>query len=116
MNAANFLSSVLAAVLVLGAGSALAQMPTDHSKIDHTKAAAAQDSMAQGEVKKIDLQAQSLVLKHGDIKSINMPAMTMSFKVANPAFLTKVKVGDKVRFAADMPNGVLTVTAIELAK
>ncbi|MEI6803733.1 MAG: copper-binding protein [Burkholderiales bacterium] len=116
MNAANFLSSVLAAVLVLGAGSALAQMPTDHSKMDHTKAAPAQDSMAQGEVKKIDLQAQSLVLKHGDIKSINMPAMTMSFKVANSAFLTKVKVGDKVRFAADMPNGVLTVTAIELAK
>ncbi|MCF8167547.1 MAG: copper-binding protein [Rhodoferax sp.] len=89
----------------------------DHGKMGHSAQPVAGTSvLAEGEVRKIDLQAQTITLKHGAIKNIDMPAMTMPFKVANPIFLTQTKVGDKVRFSADMPSGVLTLTRIELAK
>jgi Cu/Ag efflux protein CusF len=42
-----------------------------------------------------------------------MPAMTMVFSVNDPALLDNITVGDKVRFAAERRNGVLTVIAIE---
>jgi len=72
--------------------------------------------MTDGEVKKLDPKAQTITLAHGPIKNLDMPGMTMVFKVSTPALLNKVKVGDKVKFRAEMPNGAMTVTAIELAK
>ena len=42
-----------------------------------------------------------------------MPAMTMVFRVADPALLQDLKVGDAVRFHAENPAGKLTVTAIQ---
>ena len=69
-----------------------------------------------GDVKKIDRKAQTITLQHGLIKNLDMPAMTMVFKVKTPALLERVKVGDKVKFSAEMPNGALTVTALELAR
>jgi len=44
-----------------------------------------------------------------------MPAMTMVFRVNDPALLDKVKSGDKIRFAADKVGGVLTVMRVEPA-
>jgi Cu/Ag efflux protein CusF len=73
-------------------------------------------TMTDGEVKKLDPKAQTITLAHGPIKNLDMPAMTMVFKAGTPALLGQVKVGDKVTFRAEMPNGTLTVTAIALAK
>ena len=72
--------------------------------------------MARGEVRKIDRDAQKITLKHGEIKSLDMPPMTMVFKALDPALLDKVKVGDKVQFQAETRDGVIVVTTIELAK
>lgn len=72
--------------------------------------------MAQGEVRKIDKDTQKITLKHGEIKNLDMPPMTMVFKAVNPALLDKVKVGDKVQFQADTRDGVIVVTTMELAK
>ena len=72
--------------------------------------------LTDGEVKKMDPKAQTITLAHGPIKNLDMPAMTMVFKASTPALLSKVKVGDKVKFRAEMPNGTMTVTAIALAK
>jgi hypothetical protein len=47
---------------------------------------------------------------HGPITNLEMLAMTMVFRVANPQMLDTVKEGDKVRFAADKVNGAFTVT------
>ncbi|RYY97314.1 MAG: copper-binding protein, partial [Comamonadaceae bacterium] len=52
------------------------------------------------EVRKVDLGTQKITLKHGDIPNIDMAAMTMVFRVADPALLQKAKAGDKVRFTA----------------
>lgn len=69
--------------------------------------------MSSGEVRKIDKDAQKITLKHGEIKSMDMPGMTMVFKVLDPALLDKVKVGDKVKFNAEKRDGAIVVTAIE---
>ena len=72
--------------------------------------------MADGEVSKIDLSARKITLKHGEIKNLDMPPMTMVFQVKDPAMLEKVKVGDKVQFTVESANGAMTVLTIELAK
>jgi Cu(I)/Ag(I) efflux system periplasmic protein CusF len=69
--------------------------------------------MTEGEVRKIDKEGKKITLKHGPIKNLDMPAMTMVFVAADPALLEKVKVGEKVRFVATNPGGKLTVTDIQ---
>lgn len=65
-----------------------------------------------GEVRKIDTEAGKITLKHGEIKNLDLPAMQMAFRVANPAWLTTVQVGDKVDFSADKVNGQFTITSM----
>jgi Cu(I)/Ag(I) efflux system periplasmic protein CusF len=72
--------------------------------------------LTEGEVRKIDKENGKITLKHGEIKNLDMPAMTMVFQVKNAAMLDKVKAGDKVRFAVASENGKLTVTEITPAK
>ncbi|QDL56660.1 copper-binding protein [Rhodoferax aquaticus] len=66
-----------------------------------------------GEVRKIDKEAQKITLKHGELKSMDMPPMTMVFRVADPSLLDKVKPGDKVQFNAEKRDGAIVVTVIE---
>jgi Cu(I)/Ag(I) efflux system protein CusF len=68
---------------------------------------------AEGEVRKIDKAAGKITIKHGEIKSLDMPPMTMVFRVEPPSLLDKVQVGDKVSFQAAKVGGAYTVTAIE---
>ncbi len=69
-------------------------------------------AMASGEVRKIDADGAKLTLKHGEIKSLDMPPMTMVFHVADKKQLEKLQVGDKVRFKAAQVQGRYTVTEI----
>lgn len=78
-----------------------------------SQAGSSQAAVTEGEVRKVDIATQKLTLKHGDIKNLGMPGMTMVFKVTDPKMLSSVKEGDKVRFTADRLGGVLTVTSIE---
>lgn len=68
-----------------------------------------------GEVRRVNAAGQEITLKHSDIKNLDMPPMTMVFKVKDAALLGKVKAGDKVRFTADKINGAYTVLSIEPA-
>ena len=72
--------------------------------------------MVDGEVRKIDPSANKITLKHGEIKNLEMPPMTMVFQVKDPAMLEKVKAGDKVQFTVDNVNGAMTVLTLEPAK
>ena len=79
--------------------------------------AAAQSTMIDGQVTKIDESAGKITLKHGPIKKLDMDeGMTMVFRVQDPAMLKRVKVGDKVKFDADRVNGQITVIKIEKSK
>lgn len=79
-------------------------------------AAAFAAPMADGEVRKIDKEQGKVTLRHGPIANLDMPGMTMVFKLADPKMLEGLKEGDKVKFAADRINGAITVTAIEVAR
>lgn len=73
-------------------------------------------AMTDGEVRKVDKDASKVTIKHGPITNLDMPPMTMVFRVKDRALLDKVKAGDKVRFAAEQSAGAYFVTAIEAAK
>ena len=79
-----------------------------------TPAAAAGAALADGEVRKIDKDAAKLTLRHGEIRSLDMPPMTMVFNVRDKALLDKLEVGNKVRFAAVKEAGKYTVTEIQV--
>ncbi len=66
-----------------------------------------------GEVTKVDTAQKKITIKHGELKNLEMPGMTMVFTVGDDAMLTKVKPGQKIEFTADRVNGRLTVTAIK---
>ena len=79
-------------------------------------AASTRAAMTDGEVRKIDKDAGKLTLRHGPIANLDMGAMTMVYRVADPKMLDGLSVGQKVRFAADHVKGALTVTHIEPAR
>jgi Cu(I)/Ag(I) efflux system periplasmic protein CusF len=78
-------------------------------------AALAQAPLVDGEVTKIDKGTARITLRHGEIKKLEMPAMTMVFRVRDAKLLDGVAVGDKVRFDAEKLDGYYTVTAINKA-
>ncbi len=53
-----------------------------------------------------------VTIKHGEIKNLDMPPMTMVFTMADPSMLTNLKVGDKVRFVVEQQNGKMVITQI----
>lgn len=92
----------LAAALVLGLGLGV-------PALTHAQT-------SEGEVTDIDLEAAKIKLKHNGIKNLDIPAMKMSFKVSDPAWLKTVQVGDKVKFSADKVGNQFTVTAMSVDK
>jgi hypothetical protein len=77
----------------------------------------AQAALAEAEVRKVDAAAGRITLKHGEIRNLDMPPMTMVFRVQDPALLAGVKAGDSVRFAAVQgAGGQLVVTRLEPRK
>ncbi len=92
--AANFLidaeSNLKAAVAGFGTAPAT---PAAAASAPATRSAGHQ---AQGVIDSIDLKDGSINLRHGPVASLNWPAMTMEFKLANAALLKDVKAGDKV--------------------
>ena len=81
-----------------------------------TLAGAAEYAMSEGVVKRVDKAQGKLTLKHGPLENLDMPGMTMVFRVQDPRWLDSVKPGDTVRFRADKTNGTFTVTALEVVK
>ena len=69
--------------------------------------------LAKGVIRKVDKSAGKLTIKHGPLESLNMPPMTMIYRVQDQAMLERVKEGDKVRFLPEKLNGVLTVVQLE---
>lgn len=80
------------------------------------RVAQAAADLSEGEVRRIDKDAQKMTIKHGELKNLDMPPMTMVFRVKDPAMLDKVKTGDKIRFRAEKVGGAYTVTSMESAK
>lgn len=111
-------SGIIVTALALGlspaAGAAAQGM--DHSKMDGMKmehGMAGMQDMTDGEVRKVDRDAKKITIRHGEIRNLGMPAMTMVFQVKDLSLLDRVTAGDKVKFRADKFEGAMIVTAIE---
>ncbi len=91
--------------------STMAQTTMDHGKMDMSQPAA---SMTEGEIKKVDIEAGKVTIKHGPIKHMDMPGMTMVFTAKDKGLLANVKPGDKVQFMVVNESGKMVVTAITL--
>ena len=78
-----------------------------------TAASSSSAELSEGEVRKIDRDSKKMTLKHGPLKNLDMPGMTMVFQVKDDAMLDQVQAGDKVRFRAEKIDGKMTVTHIE---
>lgn len=109
--------ALLASALLSGPAIAQQKAADDHSA-HHPAGTATTNAadMADGEVRKVDKDAGKLTLRHGEIKNLDMPGMTMVFQVKDPALLDKVKVGDKVKFRAEKSGDAYVVMAIEAVK
>lgn len=107
-----------AAALVGGALLAPAASAQDHGHEHHAaaNAAPAAASMSTGEVIKVDKAAAKITIKHGPLSNLNMPGMTMAFKVKDTAMLDQVKTGDHISFIAEKVNGAIAVTRLEAGK
>jgi Cu(I)/Ag(I) efflux system periplasmic protein CusF len=67
-----------------------------------------------GEIVKVLASQQKLTLRHEAIPSLDMPAMTMNYRLAKPEMLTGLKAGDKVIFEAEDRKGSYVVTTIQV--
>lgn len=110
------MTKFLPAVFLAAALSA----PWVHANEEHHKPAAgasqAAESLSEGEVRKVDKDAQKITVRHGPLANLDMPAMTMVFQVADAAMLDKVKAGDRVKFRAEKVGGAFTITQIDAAE
>lgn len=69
----------------------------------------------EGEVRKVDAAQHKVTLKHGEIKALDMPAMTMAYRVKDAAALNQLAPGDHVRFSVEKIDGAYTITSIQKA-
>ena len=106
----------LVLLTALLAGAVHAQTPT-HTPASAPSQEAAQPAaeLSEGEVRKVDKDAKKISIKHGELKNLDMPPMSMVFQVKDPALLDKVKTGDKIRFRAEKAGPAFVVTDIQLA-
>lgn len=109
---------ILVSAVFLLTAPPLSAQTTDHSAHhpDTSSVAPAAATMTDGEVRKVDMDAKKITIRHGAIGNLGMPPMTMVFQVKDPAMLNQVKAGDKIRFSAENIGGANTVIRIESAK
>jgi len=113
MNATHILAAVALAASFGASAQTAPTLGINHAAHHPATAAAPQ---SDGEVRKIDKEQGKLTLRHGPLPNLDMPAMTMVFKAADPKLLEGLKEGDKVKFNAEKVNGAYTVTVIQVVK
>lgn len=104
------------------ADAAMAAMPMDKKHAGHSMpAGAAMPAMpmapgagsdARGVVKTVDTAEGKVKLKHGPIARLDMPGMTMVFRVKDKALLEGLAPGDEVGFTVEMDGTTFYITRI----
>ncbi|PJO36376.1 hypothetical protein CTI10_022075 [Delftia acidovorans] len=81
-----------------------------------TAPAAASEDLSEGEVTRWDARTSKVTLRHGELKNLGMPPMTMVFQLRVAAPEPALKAGDKVRFRAEQDQGAFVVTQLEVLR
>ncbi len=103
-------SSIALAVPVLVAADDKAGATA--SSAEAAASAQPDEAMVDGVIRRISKGSNKLTVKHGPIKNLDMPPMTMSFDVADEKMLEKIKKGDKIRFKAASVDGKMVITEL----
>ena len=69
--------------------------------------------MTEGVVRKIDIENRKITIKHGEIKNLDMPGMTMVFRLQQGIGLDKLLAGDKVLFHVEKIEGAFVITELQ---
>ena len=77
--------------------------------------AADHEALSEGQIKTVDKIRGLVTIKHGPLENVGMPAMTMPFKVRDPAWLDRLRAGDKVRFRVEESGPDYVIVRIEAA-
>lgn len=109
----NSFRAMFTALLAVASASHAQVSPNKRMPVPSPASVAASRVLTRGVVQQVDTASGRVTLKHGDITNMKMPAMTMTFGVADKKMLEQVKTGDKVRFHVEMVNGAPTVTYIK---
>ena len=127
------LAYATAALLLASALSpALAQAPADNHESHHPGAASAvqgakgaqgtpdstsadNSELSEGEITRWEPRTLKVTLRHGEIKNLGMPPMTMVFRVNDASMLAPFEPGDKVRFRVVRQSGGYFITRMEAA-
>ncbi|MBU4423491.1 MAG: copper-binding protein [Gammaproteobacteria bacterium] len=88
--------------------------PTAQEATDSTSAD--QGALSEGEITRWDPRTLKVTLRHGEIKNLGMPPMTMVFRVNDASMLTPFQPGDKVLFRVERQSGGYFVTRMEAAR
>jgi Cu(I)/Ag(I) efflux system protein CusF len=86
-------------------------MPMD--KMNSASTAEAATHKATGTVKAVDATKGTVTLAHGPVKSLNWPAMTMTFVVKDKMFFDKLAVDKKVSIDFTKQDKDYVVTAVQ---
>ena len=106
-------SLLIAASLVPTSVFAQSATPAATASAVAMEKSALMEDATEGEVRKVDKDAKKITLKHGPIKNLDMPAMTMVFQVKDAALLDKLAAGDKIMFMVEQQQGAMVVTGAE---
>lgn len=102
------LATVATAIITLAGAPGVAHAQMDN-RMDLSK-------MTDGEIRKVDKEAGKVTIKHGEIKNLDMPGMTMIFTAKEKSLLDKVQAGDKIKFAVVNDSGKMVVTDIQTVR
>ncbi|KVZ30269.1 copper-binding protein [Burkholderia multivorans] len=105
---------VAAVVIAMSAAVPVSAAADDMADMkDGQPTMSAQDAaLTDAEVTRIDAGSGRVTLKHGALRNVGMPPMTMAFKAADPAMLGGVHVGDHVKVRVERVNGTLTIVKL----
>jgi Cu/Ag efflux protein CusF len=107
-------AALCALTLAAASPSVAAQAAGSHAGHGAAPApAAASAEWAEAEVRRIDAANGRVTLRHGPIRSLDMPPMTMVFQAREAALLAGLKNGDRIRFQAVSEGGKYMLTQIE---
>jgi Cu(I)/Ag(I) efflux system periplasmic protein CusF len=103
-------------LMILTAAVAVTALSLAPSHTAHAQTTAAKPEMVGAEVKKVDKDAGRVTLKHAEIKSLDMPAMTMVFRVKDEKLWEKLTEGAKVNVVIEKALMGYNVTQVEAVK
>ena len=94
-------------------GHDMAQMEGMNHEGHDMAAMPTEQTLIKGTISRIDAANGKVGIKHEAITNLKMPPMNMVFRLADPALIKDLKVGDAVLFHAENPAGKLTVTQLQ---